>query len=398
MLLDLFTLLLVLALCNLAMAGALWIAYAGAMRDGLAKWEISLCAQGAAWICFAGGDYWPGIGASVLANFLLASSFMLQAGALVEFEQRKAPFGLLMAPPVLAAIIYAALGGDAQWRAVAGNLLHGIFCAGIFWQLTLKNLYHRRHTRILMLAAYGALSVLFFAHALASIVNPENTVSPLDTSLAEAISFLLGAAIVVLTSFGFLLMHKERADDEMRKLATMDPLTGVFNRRTFIELAERELARCRRSNTPIRLLMLDLDHFKRVNDTLGHMVGDDVIKDFAHSVADCLRREDLLVRYGGEEFCVLLPGADAGTALTLADRIRATIGNTQMQTRKGPVHITTSIGICGDEANAIDSIDSLLACADGALYLAKAAGRNQVISSLFKKSDAEFTEAQSRTL
>ena len=188
------------------------------------------------------------------------------------------------------------------------------------------------------------------------------------------------------------------AEQKIHSLAYYDSLTGLPNRLMFRDQLERAIARCLREAQQLAVMFLDLDKFKRVNDTLGHLVGDDVLREFARKVGDCLRREDLLVRYGGEEFCVLLPGADAGTALTLADRIRSTIDNTHMNTRAGPVHITTSVGICGDDAKVIDSLDSLLSCADGALYLAKAAGRNQVISSLFKAAGPPLTEAASRQL
>ena len=132
----------------------------------------------------------------------------------------------------------------------------------------------------------------------------------------------------------------------------------------------------------------------RSNDTRGHLVGDDVIREFANTVGSCLRREDLLVRYGGEEFCVLLPGADAGTALTLADRIRLTVDRTMLPTRSGPIHITTSIGVCGDDAGEIEDLESLISGADNALYLAKAAGRNQVISSLYAKETNRLSAEQ----
>ncbi len=396
MALNKFTLLSVLMMSNAVMAGALWAAFADATREGLGKWGASLFAQACAWAIFAAYDVIPADLIFVAGSFMLSASFMMQAAALMEFHRRTLPVPWLVAAPVVVAGVLMA--GRHAALVPIGDLSQGLCCLAVFWQVGKGDIHHQRRTRMLMMIAYGLLVAMFFTRSLLGVIaSAVPFVSP-ESGLAAGLGYLLAIATVVLSSFGFLLMHKERAEDEMHKLATVDPLTGVFNRRTFIELAERELARCRRGGLPLRLLMLDMDHFKRVNDTLGHLVGDDVLREFARKVGDCLRREDLLVRYGGEEFCVLLPGADAGTALTLADRIRSTIDNTHMNTRAGPVHITTSVGICGDDAKVIDSLDSLLSCADGALYLAKAAGRNQVISSLFKAAGPLLTEAASRQL
>ena len=398
MALNTFTLLLVLMMGNAVMAGALWAAFAGATREGLGKWGASLFAQACAWALLAAHDIMPADPLFIAGNFLLAASFMMQAAALIEFQRRTLPVAPLVAAPVGVALVCLLFARSDAALAAAGDLSQALCCVAVLWQTRRGDIHHEHRTRMLMMLAYGLLVAMFLVRATIEMMPSGLAAAPVEQSPAPGLGYLLAIATVVLSSFGFLLMHKERAEDEMHKLATVDPLTGVFNRRTFIELAERELARCRRGGLPLRLLMLDMDHFKRVNDTRGHLVGDDVLREFARTVADCLRREDLLVRYGGEEFCVLLPGADAGTALTLADRIRATIDGTHMNTRDGPVHITTSVGICGDDAKLIDSLDSLLSCADGALYLAKAAGRNQVVSSMFKASPPPLTEAASRLL
>ncbi|OGA00472.1 MAG: hypothetical protein A3H35_11080 [Betaproteobacteria bacterium RIFCSPLOWO2_02_FULL_62_17] len=396
MALDIFTLLLVLLLCNLVMAGALWIAFSGSFHNGLEKWGISLLLQADAWAMFMANAFWPGYFVVVAGQVLLCTSFTLQAGALIEFRQHRAAPACIFGPPIGLVLLSLALAGSPAAAGVVINLIQAVCCAAIIGQLTRQDLHHRRGTRWLVIAAYLLMLVIFLAHASFSLAGLQHTAMLIDPGQWPSVCVLGAIVYVVIASFGFLLLQKERAEDEMRELATMDPLTGVFNRRTFIQLAERELARCRRSGQPLRLLMLDLDHFKNINDTRGHLVGDDVILEFSRSVADCLRREDLLVRYGGEEFCVLLPDADTGTALTLAERIRAMVDNSLMQTRAGPVHITTSVGVCGDDANAIDSLDSLLSCADNALYLAKAAGRNQVVSSPYKGEKSLIPQAASR--
>jgi len=396
MTLDIFTLLLVLALGNLVMAGALWLALGGKSHDGLAKWQSSLITQTAAWCLFASHTVTPGSFVSSLAHLLLAGSLMLQMAAVREYQQVWAVMPspsrlcLLCLPPIAAALSNALLYSNESFRVSGSNLLQALCCIAVAWQIMQDAAPNERQRRlqVLMAASFGSLALVFLARSLISLTAPELMGALNNPGSAQGVTFLAATAVVIINSFGFLLMHKTRAEDEMHKLATMDPLTGVFNRRTFIELAERELARCRRSGSPLCLLMMDLDHFKRVNDTRGHMVGDDVLREFARAVTGCLRREDLLVRYGGEEFCVLLPGADAATAKVLAERIRAFVDHNPMTTRAGPVHVTTSVGVCGDDATRIDSLDSLLSCADRALYLAKGGGRNRCIEAAFTSAIA----------
>jgi len=169
------------------------------------------------------------------------------------------------------------------------------------------------------------------------------------------------------------------AQAELRRLASVDELTGVANRRWFTAMAGRELERCRRFNHQLALLMIDVDHFKRVNDTHGHAVGDEVLKAFTRVLESNLRSVDLLGRLGGEEFAVVLPEADQKAATHTAERLRLAVEGLQFPFEDGSVlRITTSVGIAGMALTG-ESLDSLLARADSALYAAKHQGRNRVV-------------------
>ncbi len=166
---------------------------------------------------------------------------------------------------------------------------------------------------------------------------------------------------------------------ELERLATTDPLTGVTNRRQFIERCEQELVRQKRFEDPVSLLMLDVDHFKRVNDTYGHAVGDEVLKHLCHLAARELRRTDVFARLGGEEFAFLLTGSDLDGAMDFASRFRALVESHPALTDAGEVPLTISVGTA--QARRQDrSADDLLRRADAALYRAKQGGRNQVVS------------------
>ncbi len=166
---------------------------------------------------------------------------------------------------------------------------------------------------------------------------------------------------------------------ELSKLAETDFLTGLINRRTFIDAAEEELARARRYGLQFSLAVVDLDHFKRINDSHGHAVGDRVLKAFAAACRRSLRDVDLVGRIGGEEFGVLMPYTSGDAATQALDRLRQEIESTVVPLSPEPLRFTASIGATDCVAGC--SVDQLMALADTALYQAKAGGRNRVVQA-----------------
>ncbi|SMF15689.1 sensor domain-containing diguanylate cyclase [Desulfovibrio gilichinskyi] len=171
--------------------------------------------------------------------------------------------------------------------------------------------------------------------------------------------------------------ERKEAEDSLRKLATTDPLTGLSNRRFFMEKAEEEVEKAKRYNRSLSLLMLDIDFFKKVNDTYGHDAGDDVLKALSVVGLKVLRNVDVFGRIGGEEFSILMPDTDLDGAVLAAERIRSEIEKANMQTRSGILTITVSIG-AATVNERINTLELLLKAADLGLYAAKDAGRNQV--------------------
>ena len=166
----------------------------------------------------------------------------------------------------------------------------------------------------------------------------------------------------------------------LEQLAQTDPLTQLLNRRALTERITAEMERALRYDASLSLLMVDLDHFKRVNDTYGHLVGDDVLRDFAQLLTRTIRTTDVVARFGGEEFLVLLPEADEAGAEHFAERIRSAVEEHEFGARVGhpSLQLTASIGVATFPAARIESVEDLLARADAALYRAKADGRNKV--------------------
>ncbi len=157
----------------------------------------------------------------------------------------------------------------------------------------------------------------------------------------------------------------------MRKL-------GLSNRRCFFNQGENEIERAKRFKTPVSLLMIDLDNFKKINDTLGHEAGDKVLQNIASVFADNIRQIDILGRIRGEEFCVLLPNTSQEDATVLAERLRLAVEQTTCLVRGLPVSVTVSIGLVSSNGDAL-SLDSLLSRADAAMYQAKDQGRNRIV-------------------
>lgn len=171
------------------------------------------------------------------------------------------------------------------------------------------------------------------------------------------------------------------ANAELERLAVSDALTGTFNRRHFMQAADRELDRARRYSRPLSLILWDLDHFKQVNDTYGHQIGDAVLCAAVHRARSVLRDTDVLARYGGEEFVVLLPETSIDSAIATAERIRALLTSDPLTTAKGTVKMSASFGVTTlDRSDR--NLQPLIERADQALYQAKGDGRDRVRSRL----------------
>jgi len=173
------------------------------------------------------------------------------------------------------------------------------------------------------------------------------------------------------------ITERKEMEQELERLATTDTLTGVANRRRFIDQAEIELRRFHRFNTPVALLMLDLDHFKQVNDTYGHAAGDAVLCHLSRLAEARLRGSDLFGRLGGEEFSILLPGTDLEGAADFAEQFRQCVASSPANTTSGNIPFSLSIGVSIFMPED-SSVESVFARADGALYRAKNTGRNRV--------------------
>ncbi|HEY2743310.1 MAG TPA: GGDEF domain-containing protein [Polyangia bacterium] len=376
--LDAPTLILALALDDLVLAAALWLAIPGKQRYGVAAWSASLALQALSF-----GFMWHGtplvgsIGTILVVNAAGALSITLQLAALYALARR--PFARMWHVAMVLAngMVSIALASHPAPRLI-------IVCLIIAGVLAIVAREARRIGRDIPgrgapLVAAGALggAVVFAARALAAAIMPDRVISVLQTPLSPITAFA-GHAVTLAMSLGFLLLQRERQEHEIERLAMTDELTGVFNRRSLFELGDKEVARVRRTGASLSALLLDLDHFKRVNDKYGHLGGDAVLVRFVEVVRGCLRTSDLLARYGGEEFLVLLPDVGAAGAKVVGERIRSTIESSTFFIGAVPLKITASVGVAALAVGGEPSLASLVARSDAALYIAKRDGRNRV--------------------
>lgn len=175
-----------------------------------------------------------------------------------------------------------------------------------------------------------------------------------------------------------LALHNSMAHERLQKLAATDPLTGTFNRRFGMMRLREELARATRSDNSLALIMLDIDHFKEVNDTYGHMVGDRILVKIAEAASRSLREGDILIRYGGEEMIAILPGASLADGRDIARRIHQVVRDTVIDDGQQTHSVTISVGVTAYPEQSADDEDALVHLVDQAMYEAKKSGRDQV--------------------
>ncbi|MHB9118075.1 MAG: GGDEF domain-containing protein [Burkholderiales bacterium] len=378
--LDPRTLLFSLILTNALMVLGLFVAASGGKRDGMGKWAVAILLETLTWTLIAARGTIPDAFSVIVANGLKAGVHAFVLAAICEFQRRSPPRWQYFAPVALTLLMAAILVDDIRARFIWIGLIYAFQMALIARALLSDPETRAGRAWRLLFGGVAMLLVVLGLRAFAAMFGHGELAQPQGTATPQPVqilAFIVMMATALLGSIGFVLMNKERTDREILHLAMTDSLTQVPNRRALMDHAERALAQ--RGGRPIALLMIDVDYFKRINDTHGHPAGDEVLRKVADRLLGRLRRHDVLGRYGGEEFCVIAPDTDAEGALTLAESLRKTIASAPLVIEQGEISISISIGISCCLSNAARELKEVLADADTALYAAKQAGRNRVV-------------------
>lgn len=354
------------------------IGYPAAIQHPINLWIRGMLIQPAAFFLYAMGAHLPALYSVVLANALLLIAFAHQMHALRVFNartDRRLAMAGIGATAMLAVVLMTYLWPSLQGRiavmssAIALLALFGV-CA-IY--LGGQRIGRPGHLIAVFLLAGIGIMLARIALPPVSAAATLMTYSPL-----QGVVFTYAALLPVVTTTAFMLMCGDRVNANLTRLATIDPLTGVYNRRTMSELAVRAITNAQRHSQDLAVLALDVDHFKRINDEFGHEAGDQALCTIVDLLRSELRSADVVSRLGGEEFVVVLPQTGEQQARELAERIRRRIAESAFMVSGWPAPLRVSIGVAA-LSPSLNAFDALLRAADRALYTAKRAGRNRVV-------------------
>lgn len=344
---------------------------------GLRLWTLSFLGASVFCSTLLARDRMPEMFSVLLAQGAnaLAAYLCWQGGRAYMGRQPSAPLHAGVA--IAAVLALSAYFTAVQPHAGARFALAGSF-SGVCFLLTARTLaeggFHLVPARYLLAGIMGAHGVWVLVRPVLFSIAARSEASLLE-QLSQVVA-LEATVALVLIAFGVLMLTNEFVTSELRHLAEIDPLTSVFNRRAFLTLLDKGLSLAQRQQSELPVLVIDLDHFKKINDTWGHQCGDEALRHFVMLAHRCLRKEDIMGRLGGEEFAIFLPQVDGQGALFVAERLRETVQTHPMQVGHQSIPLTVSIGVA--LAAVGDSGQAVLQRADEAMYAAKERGRNRV--------------------
>ena len=383
--LDVRTILVMLAILAFMFAGLLELArlHAGNIR-GIRQWSVaSLCLGLGLGLTYIFNRPMPGFDWAVVAgSTLVAAGVGLQFGGIQAFKGGHSNWRVvvLMIVSVFSlSVWFAVLHPDVRLRSIANSIVFAfgyVMCARA---LLIKIESPLRTAYWFTGLSFAVLVAVLLARGMTIWLSPPGTYSGIYSQLPiNPLSFFIASMVQLCVTFGFILMLDYRLVTDMQKLASRDALTGAFNRRRLEEEAVLQWARHLRTGNTLAVMLLDIDHFKSINDCYGHQTGDEVLNRLVAVAQTTIRADDYFARYGGDEFCILLPSTTEEEALVLAERLRQSYAATSIEFGGITLKSTISIGVA-DSAGAGQTFSSLVAAADQVLYRAKQDTRNRVV-------------------
>jgi len=376
--LDSNTLIFSIGILALLMAFITWT-FQGAIVErnyGLKTWSVGISCVGVSLILnFLRGELPPALG-------ILGANVSLMAGGTLGLLAPAIFFQTDFSKPVMvsalslgAASLFAYYLFDASIALAMIGVCFSmavvlVYSALVVYKNSAKPISFSTHAFALSM---GIMGMTYFARAVVVGINPNVSVAPVTLAGTHQSVLIFGALFVVCSSMSFYSMVQEEQQREIRERAKRDPLTGLFNRRAFFDTAEQFI----NEKTPFSVLMIDIDHFKSINDTHGHLGGDNVLAFAGRLIANSFRINDICCRFGGEEFCVLLNNCDARQATHQATLLVEKFRDSVIRLTDGnDVTITISVGV--SEHAFENKLLKTIQAADARLYAAKHNGRNQV--------------------
>jgi diguanylate cyclase (GGDEF)-like protein len=342
-------------------------------------------------------SYIPDFFSIIIPNVLLVVSMALvHLGFSTFYEFNKISiklFHLFMLVCIFfSAMVFTYLDNNTNVRIVIISLIISTQC--VYIMRTLLIAYQDNHHKAnLMIAVSFLIFATFFALRALITLSEKPLINFMDAGILHSLSIIIYQFVVIISSFGLVWLVSHKIHKILKEQATHDPLTQVFNRRALEEIINVEHSRSLRNQSPLSVVMLDIDYFKRLNDRYGHSVGDQVLVTIAALLVNNTRGYDSIARFGGEEFIILLPNTTVDKAQVIAEKLREKVENHEYLIKDNrDVDITASFGVTSCEL-ASEPWASVLDRCDSALYLAKESGRNRVIVLNDDNQDADKASA-----
>lgn len=379
MTLDILTMLTMIVITNLVMTLAIVEIARGSSVPGMRAMAVGMAINTAVYISFGLYGRIPPLVSVVLGNTCGALTITFMQLAIVQLRGQRIAMPLLAAPPLLQVVLSVALIDAIGPRLITANAVFAVQQSVLLWTLLRRGPAGEGRGHGILIATVSMLLVMFLLRSL-SIALDLQPAQPLNAGgLLNTMTFVATYLAVVMLAFGFVLAAMESTAEQNRRLAMEDVLTGLPNRRAMMDILQHRIGASRRSGRPLTVLALDIDHFKNVNDRYGHPAGDEVLRNFAATIKQRLRAQDIAGRVGGEEFLVILPDTDPAGGVALAEALREAVATTPLRADGHTVTLTVSIGVHGVTEIGADFDDTdLIRRADSALYRAKQSGRNRV--------------------
>jgi len=353
---------------------------AGSKVDGVREWGQANALAILGLLLFASRGVLPDLLSIEAANALYLATIGLMYAGFRRYFGKPVPRRRLLAGGAATLLLVGVFhyGWDSlPLRAVAVSSFYACVCLAIAASVPATADRRLRYPFVFTRIAALVLGIIHISRALFYAAESYSPLTFLDPGLYNLVFFAFGTMALPALTLGAVMMVNARMISETAYAADHDHLTGAPSRRAFHAFAERAHARAQRHGEGLALLLVDVDHFKRINDAHGHAVGDEVLRELVRQAQEVIRKIDYCARLGGEEFAVLLPETGPDTARTVAERLRTALDRSlQRAPSAAPVAYTVSIGVAMLEPG--ETFDALAARADAALYAAKSAGRNTV--------------------
>ena len=350
-----------------------WVARRQA-RDGLGLWSIGLALNTLAIMLIVLRGLIPGFVSIAMSNAAISAAYVFFLIAVLQLQKRPVfrlwPWLL----PLFILCVFPFLFAQTKARLLIAGAVFCVQYLAILQTALSRQFSIKGRGKHLFALALAMMILVLSGRTFAVAFGLIDAAEVAQNETVQVTFYLVSLVSLIFASNGFLLMAKESSDERVNLLARKDVLTEVWNRAHIEDVASQEIERFRRHGIPVSIVMIDLDHFKSINDRFGHSVGDQVLRKFCAKVKESIRVSDVLGRWGGEEFLLVLPNCPLDSAMDLAERIRIGV---QKERFSGAGELSASFGVADFDPR--ENWDSWLNRADMALYQAKNEGRNRVI-------------------